>query len=327
MMQSVRTSTVFLLLLVAAATSLTAQQQKPGSKPAAQQSVAKPAAAKAAPARLPDGQPDVQGVYGGAEQGTWTLQIENAHYLYNTVGMIPLGNTNRQEKSTGGPFTKRATSIIDPPDGIIPYQPWALERRNSVLRNYLSPEPWQVDSQTPGWPSGIPRENAYSSVDGFYGGPIHILQPPGYVVFMYETHHEFRVVPLDGRPHPGQDIKLWEGASRGRWEGNTLVVDVRNNNESPRMSVIGDFRSDAMTAVERWQFVDRDNITYTVTITDPKVLTRSWTETFFFKRTPQGTELMEYAGVEGASPFFGFERPGDVRNHDKETYEKNIKKK
>ena len=290
--------------------SLAAQAKKPGQAKETQ----KPAPSPTWPPRTSDGQPDISGVWGGAEQGTWTLQIETAHYLYNTVGMKPLGNSNLREKSTGGPFTKRATAIIDPPNGIIPYQPWALERRNSVLHNYLSPLPWQVDTQTPGWPSGIPRENSYSSTDGFYGGPIQILQPPGYVVFLYETHHEFRVVPLDGRPQPGQDIKLWEGSSRGHWEGNTLVINVANNSDSPRMSVIGDFRSDRMTALERWAF-EKDSINYQVTVTDPKVLTRPWTMTLFFKRAPAGSELMEYAGAEGAAPFFGFEREGDSRNH------------
>src|SRR5437667_25324 len=89
-------------------------------------------------------------------------------------------------------------------------------------------------SEANGFPSGIPRENYYSSPDGSLGGPIQIFQPPGSVVFFYETHHEFRIIPLDGRPHPGQNIKLWQGDSRGHWEGNTLVVDVTNNNDSTR---------------------------------------------------------------------------------------------
>lgn len=317
----VRTAFLFITLVGVGAATLLAQQpaQKPPPKPAAGIPTPPVSTDKPKPlGRTLDGQPDVSGVWGNAEQGTWTVQYENAHYLYNTLKMKPLGNRNLGEKSTGGPFTKRSQAMIDPPEGIIPYQPWALERRNSVMRNYEMPEPWQIDTQTPGWPTGVPRENAYSSTDGFYGGPIHILQPKGYVVFLYETHHEFRIVPLDGRPQPGQDIKMWEGSSRGRWEGNTLVIDVANNNDSPRMSVIGDFRSDAMTAQERWTFVDSENITYRVTITDPKVLTRPWTAEWYYKRAPKGLELMEYAGVEGAAPFFGFEREGDSRNHIKD---------
>ena len=255
------------------------------------------------PPRTADGQPDIQGVWGGAELGTWTVWLENTSYLYS-IGMSPLNGKSRGDTPAqlpGALVKIRETAIIDPPDGILPYHPWALERRNSVMKDYLHPEPWQMDTQTPGWPTGIPRENAYSSPDGYYGGPIQILQSLDHVVFLYETHHEFRIVPLDGRPQPGKDIKLWEGSSRGRWEGNTLVIDVTNNNDSPRMSVIGDFRSDEMRATERWTFVDQDTLAYRATIDDPVVFTRPWTMSLTFKRTPPGTELLEYAGVEGST--------------------------
>ena len=186
------------------------------------------------PPRTPDGQPEIQGVWAGAELGTWTVHLEPESYLHS-IGMPKLrGLIQSNSGGIADPLVEiRETAIYDPPDGILPYQPWALERRNSVMKDYLNPKPWQMDTQTPGWPTGIPRENVYSSADGSYGGPIHILQPPGHVVFLYETHHEFRIVPLDGRPQPGKDIKLWEGSSRGHWEGNTLVIDVTNNNDSP----------------------------------------------------------------------------------------------
>ena len=248
------------------------------------------------PPRTPDGQPDIQGVWANAEQGIWTSWLENTKHLYS-IGLRGLGAENG--RPPGAPPEARAAAVIDPPDGILPYQPWALERRNSVIKDWLKPKLWQMDTQTPGWPTGVPRENVYSSADGSYGGPIQILQPSGDVVFLYETHHEFRVVPLDGRPQPDEDIKLWEGSSRGRWEGNTLIIDVANNNDSPRLSVIGDFRSDQMRATERWTLVDNDTIDYRCTVQDPKVFTRPWTISLTFKRTPAGTELLEYAGVEG----------------------------
>src|SRR5262249_38477519 len=238
-------------LVVASAVGIAAQQPKPPGPP---KKAAAPVPGKAAatswPPRTVDGQPDIQGVWSGAEFGTWTAWLENTSYLYS-IGMKPLGRLPKAKtpiQLPGMAMKVRESAVIDPPSGILPYQPWALERRNSVMKDYLKPTPWQMDTQTPGWPTGVPRENAYSSFDGSYGGPINILQPPGYVVFLYETHHEFRVIPLDGRPQPGRDIKLWEGSSRGHWEGNTLVVDVTNNNDSPRLSVIGDFRSDAFHA-------------------------------------------------------------------------------
>ena len=156
-----------------------------------------------------------------------------------------------------------------------------------------------MDPQTRGWPNGIPRENYYSSHDGSVGGPIQILQPAGYVVFLYETHHEFRVVPLDGRPHAGQDIKLWMGDSRGRWEGNTLVIDVTNQNDSTRFNVVGDFHSYEMRVTERWTLIDQDTIEHRATIDDPNVYTRPWTIGVTHTRGIPGNELLEYAGVEG----------------------------
>jgi hypothetical protein len=167
------------------------------------------------------------------------------------------------------------------------------------MTDLYHPTPAQMDPQTRGWPDGVPRENYYSMHDGSAGGPIQILQPSGYVVFFYETHHEFRIVPLDGRPHVGKDIMLWEGNSRGRWEGNTLVIDVTNNKDSTRFNVVGDFHSDAMRVTERWTFVDRDTVDYKATIDDPKVYTGPWTLGVTHKRLMPGSELMEYAGVEG----------------------------
>lgn len=286
---------------------------------------AKTTAPTAWPPRTSDGQPSITGLWGSEDTGIYSLSMEPLPYL-TSIGMPGGrgggggGGGGRGGGGGGGggrggggagpaappPPTKGVTAyfqghtiVLDPPTGILPYQPWALERRNSVMKGHLHPEPWQLDTQTPGWPTGVPRENVYSTIDGSIGGPIHILQPAGYVLFLYESHHEFRIVPLDGRPQPGKDIKLWEGSSRGHWEGNTLVIDVANNNDSPRLSVIGDFRSDEMRATERWTFVDKDTLQYRATIDDPKVFTKAWTLGVSYTRAPAGTEILEYAGVEG----------------------------
>jgi hypothetical protein len=258
-------------------------------------------------AKPADKQPDISGMWGSDHTGVWSLNLESTKYLRsigmptNPAGAGPMGAPTGGTKPSPGliAYAKGESIVLDPPGGVIPYQPWALERRNSVMKGYLKPEPWQVDSQTRGWPNGVPRENVYSTVDGSIGGPIQILQPPGYVVFLYETHHEFRVIPLDNRPQPGNDIKLWEGSSRGRWEGNTLVVEVANLNDSTRLSVVGDFHSEEMRVTERWTVVDNSTMHYRATITDPKVFTQPWTIGVTYKRAPAGTEIFEYAGVEG----------------------------
>ena len=97
------------------------------------------------------------------------------------------------------------------------------------------------------------------------------------MVLIYDQNHPFRVIPLDGPPHPEQNIKLWMGDSRGHWERNTLVVDVTNNNSKSRLSNEGDFASDKLHIVERYTFLDANNMTYEATMDDPTVYTRPWT--------------------------------------------------
>ena len=258
------------------------------------------------PSRTPDGQPDMQGMWAAGSGGA-TLFLEPFGYLMS-IGAPPpqlstsLLNVVRPPPVTvadGGPPPLNQATILDPPDKILPYQPWARERRDEVLVSYGSPTPAQVDPQTRAWPNGVPRSNYYSSHDGSIGGPIQILQPPGYVIFLYEIQHEFRVVPLDDRPHAGEDIKLWMGDSRGRWEGNTLVIDVTNHNDSTRFSIVGDFHSDELRVTEEWTFFDQNRIEYRATIDDPNVYTKPWTIGMTLTRGLPGAELLEYAGVEG----------------------------
>lgn len=243
--------------------------------------------AQSSPPRTPDGQPNIQGLWASGT-GISSLNIEPAGHLLKQGAPQMKGFADQKR-----------TIVLDPPTGILPYQPWALERRNKAMKEFMAPSPAYMDPQTRGWPNGVPRANFYTSCDSGVGGPIHIMQPRGKVAFFYETHHEFRIVPIDGRPHPGKDIKLWMGASRGRWEGNTLVVDLRNANDSTRFDVVGNFHSDEMRITERWTLIDKDTLQYRATIEDPKVYTRPWTIGVTHKRCRPGTEIMEYAAVEG----------------------------
>ena len=104
-----------------------------------------------------------------------------------------------------------------------------------------------------------------------------IQQYPGYVVIIQDQNHTFRVIPLDGRPHPSQALKLWMGNSRGHWEGATLVVDVQNENSKGRLDNIGDFSSDKVHIVERYTFNNPNSFDYRATFEDPSVYTRPWT--------------------------------------------------
>jgi hypothetical protein len=117
-------------------------------------------------------------------------------------------------------------------------------------------------------------------------------------VILWDEYHAFRVIPIDGRPHVGANVKLWMGDGRGRWEGTTLVVETTNLNAKARLDVVGDFFSDKATIVERFVFVDAGTMNYEATITDPTVFTRPWTLRIPQRRMPDD-EFWEFACHEG----------------------------
>jgi hypothetical protein len=118
----------------------------------------------------------------------------------------------------------------------------------------------------------------------FIHSGFQILQAPGYVIFFTEENDETRIIPLEDRPHIGSDIKLWQGDSRGHWEGNTLVVDVTNVKAKSRLDMVGNFYSPSAHFVERLTVIDQKTINYEATITDPTVYTKPWKLTARFER-------------------------------------------
>ena len=114
-----------------------------------------------------------------------------------------------------------APMIVDPPDGKVPFQPWAAEQRNEIMVRQDELE--HLDPRVKCLPSALPRAHLPVGYNTY-----QILQLPGYVVMLYEWNHLYRYIPLDGSPHVSPDIRLGMGDSRGHWEGNTLVVDVTN---------------------------------------------------------------------------------------------------
>jgi hypothetical protein len=120
-----------------------------------------------------------------------------------------------------------------------------------------------------------------------------IFQSPGYVVLFMETGHEARIIPIDGRPHVGPSIRQWNGDSRGRWDGNTLVVETTNF--SPNSYFMG--ATDRLHLVERFTRTGPDTITYEMTMTDPTTWTRPWTA--MMPMRPRQETLYEFACHEG----------------------------
>jgi hypothetical protein len=229
--------------------------------------------------RTPDGQPDIQGFWANQSHRLATYNVEGAAEPLHVF--------------LSGVQTDEASLIVDPPDGKIPYQPWAKARRDDVLEHHTNLTKWDyVDPHTRCFLSGIPRM--------FYQGMVQILQPPGYVVFLQEFNHGTRIIPLDPRPHLGDNIKLWMGDSRGHWEGNTLVVDVTNKNDKTRFDIVGDFHSDAVHIRERFTIVSADRIDYQATFEDPNVYTRPFTMALTFGRAVKGDQVNSYELFEEA---------------------------
>jgi hypothetical protein len=234
---------------------------------------------KTQPARLSDGQPDVQGVWGAVVVGVFSLTN-------------PMTGGDDFAQRLGGPPIRRPSRIVDPSDGRVPYQPWAAalqERQSSAWEN--ATRPWEIDTQSRCLLSIAPRLAMLPT-------PFRIIQAPASVVFVWEDYHAYRVVPLDGRPHVGSAMKLWMGDARGHWEGNTLVIDTTNMNGKGRLSVVGDFLSEHAHVTERLTFVDADTMNYEATIDDPDVFTRPWTLRAAEKRKPD-YEFWENACHEG----------------------------
>lgn len=230
--------------------------------------------------RTSDGQPDVQGIWAerrGGIMGLYSIEFgAGEEHLAITKTSAPPGHS----------------MVVDPADGRVPYQPWAQKIRQQIADNYLNPtKPEHVDPVVRCFLEGTRN---------FYQSGFQILQPPGYVVIVFEYQHAYRFIPLDNRPPVGDKIKLFMGDSRGRWEGNTLAVDVTNNNDQTWFDLLGAFHSDQMHVRERYTFVNADTMKYEATITDPLVFTRPWTMAITFERNKEkGYELLESACHEG----------------------------
>jgi hypothetical protein len=130
-----------------------------------------------------------------------------------------------------------------------------------------------------------------------YGNGTHIVQSPGYVAILHEMVHEARIIPLDGRPHAGSNIRTYMGDSRGRWEGNTLVVETTNIIPDTT-GFGGTTMSDTARLVERFTRVAADTLKYEITVNDPETYTKPFTVAVEIRQEP-GYELFEYGCHEG----------------------------
>ena len=184
--------------------------------------------------------------------------------------------------------------LVEPADRRIPYQPAAAARRTAALVGHRNAD------RTAARRSPRPRDARRCAPHQLRPGRAPDPSDPGLVTILDELNHVFRVIPMDGRPHVPGNVKLWMGDSRGRWEGNTLVVDVTNFNDQTWFDSHGSFHSDALHVVERWTMVGADRIDYEATLEDAKAFTRPWKITFAINRNKaKDYEIYEDTRLEG----------------------------
>jgi len=171
--------------------------------------------------------------------------------------------------------------IVD--GGEIPYTPQALEKKKKNFAARESDDP-RLKCWTLGTPRGI-----------YYPEPFQIFQRLQDVTVYFQFGDSVRTIHTDGTLHPvDTDQEFWLGDSRGHWEGDTLVVDVRDFNDLTWLSRAGDFHDEALHVVEHWRLLDANTIDYKATIEDPTVYTHAWNlEVILYRHREPNFQLIE----------------------------------
>ena len=211
--------------------------------------------------RTPDRKPDLNGIWQVLGTAHWNLEGHSA-----SEG-VPAG-----------------FSVVE--GGTIPYQPWALAKRNENFQNRLTADPLRR-CFLPGVPRAI-----------YLPLPFEITQTPKHVLIAHEFAHATRTIFLDGTPHL-DDLDFWMGDARGKWEGDTLVVDTISLGDKTWFDQAGNFHSDVLKVVERFTPMDATHINYQATIDDAKVFTRPWKMSLIiYRRLEKNLELLDYECAE-----------------------------
>ncbi|MQA28554.1 MAG: hypothetical protein GEU82_01775 [Luteitalea sp.] len=271
-------------------------------------------AAKAA--RTPDGQPDLQGVWTFAtvtplerpkefEGKEFLTEQEAAAFEQRAARDVD----QREESSLGTAAdvgaaynqfwwdrgtkvveTRRTSLIVDPADGKLPPMSAEGQQRAERAGRRVNPPAGPEDRGL--WERCI-THSAIPRMSTGYNNNLQIFQGSGYVAIVYEMIHEVRIIPLDARPHVAKGIRQWLGDSRGRWEGDTLVVETTNF--SDKTSFRG--ASENLRLVERFSRLDADTLDYQFTVDDASTWAKPWTASLPMPRVDN--LMFEYACHEG----------------------------
>ena len=263
------------------------------------------------PPMTPWGEPDFQGIWtGDAAHGiplerpadaeeTETLTAAEAAARRERGTLNSIWGYEREWRDTTLGYTRLEPSrqvamIVDPPNGRLPPLTPEGEARAQAAASAQPGRPAGPEDLST-WVRCITRGLPRLMIPGVYNNGLQIVQSPGYVAIQKEMIHETRVIPTQARAHLGAPITQWLGDSRGRWEGNTLVVDVTNFNGYA--SYQGS--SENMTMTERYTRIGPDALEYEFTVDDPTIWTQPWTARFTFIKDDAQYEIVEYACHEG----------------------------
>ncbi len=221
-------------------------------------------------ARAADGKPNLNGIWQALGTAHWDLQDHPARsgpvLELGAVGALPAGQ-----------------GVVEGNE--IPYQPWAAARKKENFDNWVTRDP-EVKCYLP----GVPRAT-------YMPFPFQIVQTAGNIVMAYEYASASRIIKI-GKVDPAP-VDTWMGQSAGRWEGDTLVVDVTSFNDQTWFDRAGNFHSEALHVVERYTPVSPEVLDYQVTIEDPKVFTRPWKIRLpLYRRQDTNVQLLEFKCVE-----------------------------
>jgi hypothetical protein len=280
------------------------------------------AAKKVALTRSPDGRPDLQGIWGFAtltplqrpkefaDKEVLTAQekanLEEKAVREQFVDRPPPpgnpGSYNRfwNDSGTTAVATNRTSLIVDPPDGRVPpltphgkARETALEAKAKIAAGPEDLTTW--DRCILGFNAGPPM------IGGGYNAYVQIFQTPDHLVILNEMVHDARIIPLNGRPSLSSNVRQWKGDSRGRWDGDTLVIDTRNFRSEGTGTVslrgLGLSGDENLHLIERFRRLDNETLLYEYTIDDPTIWTRPWTVSMTMRKSDQ--LIYEYACHEG----------------------------
>lgn len=236
------------------------------------------------PLRTADGKPNLNGIWQAVNAANWDIEGHAAQPapLQNLVGVYlaePAG-----------------LGVVE--GGSIPYKPEALAKRKQNFETRLKADPMKRDIGDPEakcYLPGVPRAT-------YMPLPFQIIQSPNTILISYEYASTTRIIHL-GKVPPAP-IDSWMGQSVGRWEGDTLVVDVTALNGQAWLDRAGNFLSDTAHVLERYTPVSPDHLMYEATIEDPTVFTRPWKMSMpLYRRIDKGMQLLEFKCVEFSEEF------------------------